>query len=163
MRPSRPESITTPVPLKKGRASRAAKSAPPSRPRKPTGVTYQIARELACRLPDVEDGMSYGTPSLKVRGKLLLRLREDGETLAVRVDYPMREALMQSEPETFFITDHYRNHPAVLVRLASVDRRRLHEVLEHAWRFVARPAGRRSSARQGGSARASTTRRKKRP
>ena len=124
---------------------------PPSRPRKPTGVTYQIARELAFRLPGVEDGMSYGTPSLKVGGKFLLRLREDGETLAVKVDYPMREALMQAEPETFFITDHYRNYPAVLVRLASVDRKRLHEVLEHAWRFVAPAALRKAPAGKRGA------------
>jgi|SRR5262245_14551803 len=148
---------------RKPRVSRARpESAARSRPRKPAGVTYQIARELACGLPGVEDGLSYGTPSLKVRGKLLLRLREDGETLAVRVDYPMREALMQAEPETFFITDHYRNYPAVLVRLASVDRKRLHEVLEHAWRFVARPAARRTAARKGGDARSSATRRRSR-
>jgi hypothetical protein len=161
MKPDRPERITATVPPKKGRTSSAAKSTPLSRPRKPTGVTYQIARELACRLPGVEDGTSYGTPSLKVRGKFLLRLREDGETLAVKVDYPMREALMQAEPETFFITDHYRNYPAVLVRLASVDRKRLHEVLEHAWRFVAQPAASRSSGRKG-SARSSAMRRRNR-
>jgi hypothetical protein len=123
------------------------------RRRRPTGVTYQIARELAFALPGVEDSLSYGTPSLKVKGRFMLRLREDGETLAVKVDYSMREALMQAEPETFFITDHYRDFPAVLVRLASVDRKRLHEVLEHAWRFVApaslrrAPAGKRSAAR----------------
>lgn len=92
--------------------------------------------------------MSYGTPSLKVGGKFLLRLREDGETLAVKVDYPMRDILVQAEPETFFITDHYRNHPVVLVRLARVDRKRLHDLLEHAWRFVARSAARRAPARE---------------
>lgn len=142
------------------RAPRAARSRASSLPRKPTGVTYQIARELAFRLPGVEDGMSYGTPSLKVRGKFLARLREDGETLAVKVDFPMREALMQAEPETFYITDHYRNYPAVLVRLARVDRRRLHEVLEHAWRFVA-PAGlRKIPAPAAKGARSSPTRKR---
>ena len=50
------------------------------------GVTYETAVRLAMALPGVEEGTSYGTPSLKVRKKLLTRLREDGETLVVRVD-----------------------------------------------------------------------------
>lgn len=137
------------------RSAGAVRSLAPSRPRKPVGVTYQIARELAFGLPGVEDGMSYGTPSLKVRGKFMARLKDDGETLAVKVDFPMREALMQADPETFFITDHYRDYPAVLVRLASVDRKRLHEVLEHAWRFVAPAALRKVPVGKGKGGRSS--------
>jgi len=41
---------------------------------------------------------------------------------------------MQADPRAFFITDHYRDHPWILVRLASVSRDQLSQVLEHAWR-----------------------------
>jgi hypothetical protein len=100
------------------------------------GMSYAVVRKLAFSLPDVEEGTSYGTPALKVRGKLMVRLREDGETIVVIVDFPMREALMQAEPETFFITDHYLNYPTVLVRLATIRSKRLREALGHSWRFV---------------------------
>lgn len=49
-------------------------------------VTYDIIRELARRFPGVEEGTSYGTGALKVKGKLLVRLKEDGETIVLRTD-----------------------------------------------------------------------------
>jgi hypothetical protein len=101
------------------------------------GVTFETVRRLALRLPGVEEGTSYGTPALKVRGKFLLRLREDGETVALRLGFDEREMLMKADPEAFFLTDHYRNYPAVLIRLAAVDPDLLREVLEQAWRRLA--------------------------
>jgi hypothetical protein len=111
-------------------------SQPPKRNRrsKARPVTYDRVREIALALPGVEDGTSYGTPALKVRGKLLVRLKEDGETIVLMVDFELRDLLMQAEPETFYITDHYRGYPAVLVRLASVDPEELSVLLEQAWR-----------------------------
>ena len=94
-------------------------------------------RRIALALPGVEDSVSYGTPALKVQGKFLARLREDGESLAIKVEFPVREALMQADPEMFYITDHYLNYPAVLVRLPKVDLVKLRRLVEHAWRFVA--------------------------
>jgi hypothetical protein len=44
---------------------------------------------------------------------------------------------MKAEPETFYITDHYRDYPAVLVRLANVDPGMLRHLLEQAWRQAA--------------------------
>jgi hypothetical protein len=35
-------------------------------------VTWETVRQLALALPGVEEGTSYGTPALKVRGKLLV-------------------------------------------------------------------------------------------
>jgi len=45
-----------------------------------------------------------------------------------------REILMRLDPESFYITDHYRAHPYVLARLATVDRGALRDLLEEAWR-----------------------------
>ena len=41
---------------------------------------------------------------------------------------------MKAEPATYYITDHYRNYPWILVRLATVDRHDLRDLLEDAWR-----------------------------
>jgi len=100
-------------------------------------VTFEVARELALALPGVEEGTAYGTPAFRVRKKFLFRLREDGETLALRIGFDERDLLMKADPETFFITDHYRGYPAVLVRLATVEEEGLRDVLEQAWRQAA--------------------------
>lgn len=103
----------------------------------PRGVTFAAVCKLALSLPGVEEGTSYGTPALKIRGKLIARLREDGETLVLKVPFELRDFLMSADPATFYITDHYRGYPAVLVRLALVDRARLRDLLDEAWRFSA--------------------------
>jgi hypothetical protein len=94
-------------------------------------------RRLALALPDAEEGTAYGTPCWRVRKKLFARLREDGETLAVKVDMGERELLLASEPEVFFLTDHYRPYAYVLVRLPAIDAEELAEVLEDSWRRAA--------------------------
>ncbi len=102
-----------------------------------SAVTFKTVCALALALPGVEEGTSYGTPALKVKGKFLSRLKEDGESIVVRVGFDVRDVLMAADPETFYITDHYRGYPAVLVRLSRVRRDDLRGLLEEAWRGVA--------------------------
>jgi hypothetical protein len=100
-------------------------------------VTFVDVSAAAVRLPEVEISKSYGTPALKVRGKMLARLNDDGETLVLRTDFVSRQILTQADPDTFYFTDHYRDYPLVLVRLAKVSRAALPDLLERAWRQVA--------------------------
>jgi hypothetical protein len=102
-----------------------------------SAVTFETAREIALRLPGVEEATSYGTPAFRVRKKLLARLHQDGEALVVRADFDAREALLRAKPRSFFVTDHYRAHPWVLVRLSAVTRTDLSDVLTQAWRDCA--------------------------
>ena len=85
-------------------------------------------------LPKVDEATSYGTPAFKVAGKLFARLHQDGESLVVKIDPGERVMRMKAEPETFYITDHYLNYPWILVRIATVDRADLRDLLEDAWR-----------------------------
>jgi hypothetical protein len=96
-----------------------------------------VVRQLALALPGVEEGTSYGTPAFKVNGKLLARFHQDGESLVVKVEYAAREVLMGANPTTFYITDHYRCWPWVLVRISSVNPDDLRQLLEEAWRSSA--------------------------
>jgi len=91
-------------------------------------------RKLALALPGVEEGSAYGTPALRVRGKFMVRLREDNESLAVKCGFDERDFRLRADPGTFFVTDHYKGYPAVLVRLDRVSPEVLREVLEEAWR-----------------------------
>jgi hypothetical protein len=101
------------------------------------GVTFEAVRLAAKGLPDVVVSTSYGTPALKVRGKLLARLHQDGECFVLRADLLDREILIQSDPAVFFITDHYRDYPWILVRLLTVDPEELPDLMKRAWRLVA--------------------------
>jgi hypothetical protein len=95
---------------------------------------WETVTELGSQLPEVVEGTSYGTPALKVRGKMFARLREDGDTLVVFTDFLEREALTQGDPETFFITPHYEDYPLVLIALERVDAQELRELLVESWR-----------------------------
>jgi hypothetical protein len=100
-------------------------------------MTLDDFRTLAFALPGIEEGPCYGTPGFRVKGKLLARAWEDGETLVLKVDPLEREALIQNDPDAFSLTDHYRPHAWVLVRLPRVDPKELAELLEDAWRSCA--------------------------
>jgi hypothetical protein len=97
-------------------------------------VTLATVRRLALAFPEVEEGTSYGTPGFRVGKKFLARLWEDGETLVVKCGDDERDFRMKADPDTFFITDHYRGYPTVLVRLGRVTKEDLKAVLEEAWR-----------------------------
>ena len=70
-------------------------------------VSFDDVVSAALTLPEVTQSTSYNTPSLKVKGKIMGRLRTESEgALALRCDFLDREMLMQADPSTFFITDH---------------------------------------------------------
>ena len=99
---------------------------------------YQRYLEIALRLPGTAKSTSYGTPSIKVMGKLLSRWRTEAEgALAIRCDFLDRQILLQADPEVFFLTEHYRDYPMVLVRLERIDAHALTDLTRRAWRLVA--------------------------
>jgi hypothetical protein len=97
---------------------------------------WEMVCALGAELPEVEVDRWYGTPALKVAGKGFARLREDG-ALVVMIDVLEREALMQSDAETFYITPHYQDYPAMLINLGRVDPEELRELLIESWRLKA--------------------------
>ncbi len=98
------------------------------------GTTWRRLCDAALALPGVQEGTSYSTPALHVRKKLLARLREDGETVAIRVDLLDRDVLLAADPRAFFVTDHYLAYPLMLVRLSEAEHGMVVELLEQAWR-----------------------------
>lgn len=114
-----------------------SKSRSQAKARRGQSVTFETVRQLALALPGVQEVTSYRTTGFKVNGRLLARFHQDGESLVLKVEYAVREVLMGTHPETFYLTDHYRCYPWVLVRLSSVDRGLLRSLIEDAWRGVA--------------------------
>jgi len=100
-------------------------------------VSVPAARRLLLAQPHVVEGRSYGLPSFLLNGRFLARFR-DGDTVLVMqlATIGEREVLMELDPRAFFITEHYRNYPAVLVRLTEVALPLLSDVVMDAWRHV---------------------------
>jgi hypothetical protein len=103
-------------------------------------LDFDVVREIAKALPDVEESTIHGAPSLKVRGRLLtcpaLHVSAEPNTLAVRIGFDQRAELMAAEPGVYYVTDHYVNYPTVLVRLSQIHRDSLRDLLGMAWLFV---------------------------
>jgi hypothetical protein len=87
-------------------------------------------------LPEVTRSTSYGTPSLKVKDKSFVRLK-DADTLVLLCPAEQKALLMEMSPHIYFETDHYVGWPAVLVRLSAIDDEELSLRLEDSWRFKA--------------------------
>jgi hypothetical protein len=104
-------------------------------------MTFDEVRAIAFALPGVEEGPCYGAPGLRCRGKILARLWPDGEVLVLaRVSIDERDFLIDADPQTFFLTDHYRPYPTVLARLERLDPATLKRLLTQAWRECASKA-----------------------
>lgn len=104
-------------------------------------MTWDELRAIVLALPGTTEGTSYGTPAFRVGKTFLTRLREDGETLVVPLaSIEEREVLMESAPELYFYTEHYRDWPSVLLRLPLAEPAHVAGLLTQAWR---RAAGKR--------------------
>jgi len=103
-------------------------------------INFDTVRKIGLALPGVEESTAYGSPALKVHGKLLAcvpahRSAEPG-SLAVRVDFDDRAELLAADPDVYYVTDHYLNYTAVPVRLSRVTPDVLRDLLGMAHKFV---------------------------
>src|SRR5258705_9175398 len=96
---------------------------------------YSKVSSIALGFPGVLASTSYRTPAFKVNKKMFARFKEDGKTLVV---YTVeRDKWMKEDPATFFITDHYKNYPAMLINLATVKKKDLKQLLFASWQIRA--------------------------
>jgi hypothetical protein len=118
----------------------------------------EVLREIALQFPDVEDATTQRGVAFKARGRLLAcaAIHESAEpsSVVIRVSAEQRAQLMAAYPEALYLPAHYAKHPAVLGRLARLDRDSLRDILGAAWLFVTEKAVTRKS---------SSSRRKRRP
>jgi len=116
------------------------KTLPMSRKYNPAKVDFEMVRNIGLRLPGVEEGTAYGLPALKVNGKLLAcvpaNLSAEPDSLVIRMDLDDRAELLAGAPDVYYLTDHYVDYDAVLVRLARVNPDVLRDLLGMAYKFV---------------------------
>lgn len=99
---------------------------------------FEVVKSIALTFPDTEESISHeGTPSVKVRGKLMCRLHESGEFIPIRLDFDIRDKYLDSYPEIFHLPDHFKPYPYICMWTHNYDRKLLREILELSWKGLA--------------------------
>jgi hypothetical protein len=110
--------------------------------------SFKRVAAVGLTLPDVEAATRYdGSPVLRIHGVFLAGLATHPsaapDTLVVRSEIEDRELLLSDAPDTYYVTDYYRPYPVVLVRLASIGRDALVDLLSISRRLAAAKTRRR--------------------
>ena len=97
-------------------------------------------RAIAMKLPDVEEGTTFGFPAFKVGGKAFAwfpkkKEVEDG-SIGVRMSILEREYRIKEKPAAFYVTPHYVDYTSVLARVGELSTKELEELLESAHEFM---------------------------
>jgi hypothetical protein len=107
---------------------------------KSRGRAFAAVEAIGRTLPDVEVTTAWGQPALKVRGKMFVCIAShksaEPNSLVVMMAIADRDALVAEDPATYYLKDHYLNHPCVLVRLTRVRLDALRDLVVGAHRFV---------------------------
>jgi hypothetical protein len=97
-------------------------------------------RAIAMKLPDVEEGTTFGFPAFKVGGKAFAWFPKKKEvqpgSLGVRMSILEREYRIKEKPAAFYVTPHYYDYPSVLVRVDKLSTKELQELLESGHEFM---------------------------
>jgi hypothetical protein len=103
-------------------------------------MDIDVVRRIARSLPDVKESTSPRGTGFKVRGTLLaceaIHRSAEPNSLMVRTGTGDRAFLLAMKPNTYYLTDHYRGYPAVLVRLSEISRKAFRHRLRDASQFV---------------------------
>ncbi len=116
-----------------------------------TPITFDVVRKIGLAFPGVEASTAYGSPALKVRGKLLacipVNRSAEPDSLALCVDFDDRAALLAEAADLYYVTDHYRPYEFVLVRLSKLNPEMLRDLLGMSYKYVTRKSAKPSQTR----------------
>ena len=95
---------------------------------------------MGLKLPGVKESTMYGAPALKL-GKqpiacIATNKAAEPDTLVVWTNVEQRDMLIAEEPGTYYLEDHDRTYPVVLVRLKRVSADAMRDLLAGAVRAV---------------------------
>ena len=112
------------------------KSPPPRR-----SLSFDDVREIALSMPDVEEVTAYGMPAFKAgktrfAGEPIPRHDVAPNSIGVPMSFDERPRQLAARPDVYYLTEHFAPYPGVLVRLSSVSRAELLEILSAAWHYA---------------------------
>ena len=99
---------------------------------------FEPIKNIALKFPGAEESISHEqTPSIKVNGKLMCRLHDDGEFVPIKIGFENRDFYLETYPEIFHLPDHYKNYPYICFWIPLNDKKLLEEIIEIAWKQLA--------------------------
>jgi len=106
----------------------------------PKALSFDTVRKIGLALPDVRESTAWGSPALKLSGKLLACVpthrSAEPDSLMVRMGFEDRAELLAAAPDIYYVTEHYSGYSAVLVRLTKINPNVLRDLLGVAHKFV---------------------------
>ncbi|MDE3116690.1 MAG: MmcQ/YjbR family DNA-binding protein [Pseudomonadota bacterium] len=101
-------------------------------------VTKAQVKQVALSFAGAVEKPSHGRPAYFVHKTFFTRLRPEDNSVVMRVgSIEQRDMMLELDPQTYFITDHYRDWPVILVRIAQITPTELKTMLERRWRQIA--------------------------
>lgn len=104
-------------------------------------LTFADVRKIALTLDGVSDATAYGAPCFKLNGRIFacvaINKQAEPNSLMVRLPIDQRDAMVEEQPDVYYVKPHYEAHPCLLVRLSKVRRDALRDLLTGAWRQMA--------------------------
>ena len=105
-------------------------------------------RAIAMKLPNVEEGTTFGYPAFKVGGKAFAWFPKKKEvesgSLGVRMSILERDFRIGDTPAVYYVTPHYKDYTSVLARVHLMSDADVRELLESGHEFMLTAAKRRS-------------------
>ena len=97
----------------------------------------RTVRRIALSLPEAEERETWETATFRVRNKIFVMFSDRERELWIKSNFDEQRALTQTDPETFFVPPYVGPSGWVGVRIRSVDRDELLELVTEAWRLTA--------------------------
>jgi hypothetical protein len=94
---------------------------------------WDEAVAYACALPGVVMESHWGSLCPKLNGKGLFAPGREKGSFCLYVTNAEKEVLLDTDPDTFWQTDHYRNYPAILTRFGAGAGDRIELYIQRRW------------------------------
>ncbi len=99
---------------------------------------FDFVKNIALTFHDTQESVSHeGTPSVKVRNKLMCRLHDSGEFIPIHLDYEIRDKYLDSYPEFFHLPNHFKAYKYICMWTYCQDTELINEIMELSWKGFA--------------------------
>jgi hypothetical protein len=118
----------------------------------PRNRYFKLVESIGRTLPDVAVTTTWGQPTLKVKGRMFVCIAShksaEPNSLVVMMDFADRDALIEDDPDTYYLKEHYVNYPCVLARLSRVRIDALRDLVIGAHRYVSEKRAKKSAGKR---------------
>ncbi len=102
-------------------------------------MTKAQARRIALSFPGAHEKPSYGSLSVFIGKKLFTQVGSHKQEAIMLLTESLeeRDHLIEADPATFYITDHFKNYKGLLAHIGKLDAATFRTLLDRRWRAIA--------------------------